>query len=197
MTLNIAIISKNAGLEGILSQHPVLSSVAFSSHNCIDDYKKAASGDELVILDADSEDEIPAGIFKDNSILYLSPKAIGKYHLSKPFRLMDLFTLLAQMVAEIGYSDDIAISGFKFSYTKKILSDEKQQIDLTEKEAEIIMVLLDARPNPMDKKELLNHVWGYDDNIDTHTLETHMYRLRKKIGEDKFIVTDKDGYKIT
>jgi hypothetical protein len=192
MALNVAIISKNDGLEALLSQHNVVHNVVFSTYDGIESY---ASGGDFVIFDGE-ESEVEKLDFGSNNVVYLFKKPEAKYHLSKPFRIADLFILLKKMIEEGTSFEEISVGAYKFNYAKKILSGGEKEINLTEKEAEIIMVLLDARPHAMDKKELLNSVWGYDDGIDTHTLETHMYRLRKKMGDGNFIITEKDGYKI-
>jgi hypothetical protein len=67
---------------------------------------------------------------------------------------------------------------------------------LTEKEVLILKALYDAK-RPLTKEDLLRYAWGYDNDIDTHTIETHMYRLRKKISPenpDSIIITLKEGY---
>ena len=79
------------------------------------------------------------------------------------------------------------------------ISFEKKDLRLTEREIEIILFL-----NSKDKSQsidvLQKEVWGYSENLETHTVETHVYRLRKKINEtfddSNFLVSSKDGYKI-
>ena len=71
---------------------------------------------------------------------------------------------------------------------------------LTEKEVQTIIYLLKAS-KPVSSLELQNDVWGYQSDLETHTVETHIYRLRKKFqnffNDNKFIISDKDGYKIS
>lgn len=71
-------------------------------------------------------------------------------------------------------------------------------IRLTEKEQNILLYLYDNKDRPVTKQDLLDHVWGYADGVETHTLETHIYRLRQKIETDPshpaFLITDGEGY---
>ena len=70
-------------------------------------------------------------------------------------------------------------------------------IILTEKEIQLIELLLD-NSKPISKSTILSTVWNYSADADTHTVETHIYRLRKKIidkfKDEKFILNNKDGY---
>jgi len=79
----------------------------------------------------------------------------------------------------------------------RILSDENKQLSLTEKEAEIILFLKNSKL-PVNINNLQENVWGYKNKLETHTVETHIYRLRKKIKEtfdnDSFISSVKSGY---
>ena len=71
---------------------------------------------------------------------------------------------------------------------------------LTEKEAAILRYLHRAEQQPVARETLLKHVWGYNANVTTHTLETHIYRLRQKIehnpAEAQLLVTEGGGYKL-
>ncbi|MCE2517618.1 MAG: winged helix-turn-helix domain-containing protein, partial [Alphaproteobacteria bacterium] len=72
-----------------------------------------------------------------------------------------------------------------------------KSLNLTEKEASIIKFLLRNRGEVVNKTELLEKVWGYNSSITTHTLETHIYRLRQKIGfvdDAPFLITKNNGY---
>jgi len=79
---------------------------------------------------------------------------------------------------------------------KKLLKKNNFTI-LTEKEIQLIELFLSAK-KPISKKNILSFVWNYSSNADTHTVETHIYRLRKKIKDkfldEDFILNDKDGY---
>ena len=79
------------------------------------------------------------------------------------------------------------------------LSQKNQHLKLTEKEANIIIFLLKSK-KPISVDQLQNDVWSYQPDLETHTVETHIYRLRKKIydqfSDNNFIISTKDGYKI-
>ena len=92
---------------------------------------------------------------------------------------------------------DIQVGEFKINMNSRILSDENKQLSLTEKEAEIILFLKNSEL-PVNINNLQENVWGYKNKLETHTVETHIYRLRKKIKEtfdnDSFISSVKSGY---
>ena len=72
--------------------------------------------------------------------------------------------------------------------------------DLTEKETELLKALVDAQEKPIASADILKQIWGYADGLETHTLQTHIYRLRQKLEDDpanpKFLITSNDGYKL-
>ena len=77
---------------------------------------------------------------------------------------------------------------------------KNRRIRLTEKEAAILKFLYRAGTRPVARQVLLNEVWGYNANVTTHTLETHIYRLRQKIEPDpanaRLLVTEGGGYRL-
>ena len=78
--------------------------------------------------------------------------------------------------------------------------DGGKSVTLTEKERDMILCIYRKTGHEIDKNELLSSVWGYGSNIETHTLETHIYRLRQKVESDpsqpKWLVTTDKGYKL-
>jgi len=114
--------------------------------------------------------------------------------IEKPFRCSYLEKIIFQQIKN-NSSKCISLKEFKFFPSKKILIDNKNmEIKLTEKESAILMFLHDKLNQIVSKKTLLNEVWGYKDEVTTHTLETHLYYLRKKLRDEKFISTRKGGY---
>ena len=83
----------------------------------------------------------------------------------------------------------------KFYPIKKLLVNSSNlEIRLTEKETDILLFFYNSANKVISKDMLLNKVWGYGDRVTTHTLETHLYHLRKKLENDKLITTEKGGY---
>ncbi|PJB72551.1 MAG: DNA-binding response regulator, partial [Alphaproteobacteria bacterium CG_4_9_14_3_um_filter_47_13] len=80
----------------------------------------------------------------------------------------------------------------------RLESDNKASTALTEKECALLLRLHEQRGDVVDRSTLLNDIWGYKDGIETHTLETHIYRLRQKIEKDPaqptLLITCDQGY---
>src|SRR5690606_35379916 len=93
------------------------------------------------------------------------------------------------------YKEQVIQKNVKFIFEKQILLYDGNEIYLTEKEAELINTLIKSN-GALSKTEILNNVWNYGEGIATNTLETHIYRLRKKLHGVNLIVTNKNGYTI-
>jgi len=91
----------------------------------------------------------------------------------------------------------IIIKGYELNLNSKFFSKDNLKLKLTEKEIEIILYLNDKKIKH-NVEDLQKNIWGYAANIETHTVETHIYRLRKKISDlfkdEKFILSHKNGY---
>ena len=91
----------------------------------------------------------------------------------------------------------IIIKGYELNLNSKFFSKDNLKLKLTEKEIEIILYLNDKKIKH-NVADLQKNIWGYAANMETHTVETHIYRLRKKISDlfkdEKFILSDKNGY---
>ena len=89
---------------------------------------------------------------------------------------------------------------YKMDSADFMLYGNEKSIKLTEKEAALLIVLMESPDYTADRKSLLREVWHYSDKVETHTLETHIYRLRQKIEENpaepKIILTEGDGYRL-
>ena len=94
---------------------------------------------------------------------------------------------------------DISIGDYKLNLNSRKINKEGITIDLTEREINLILFLKDSKTS-VKVEQLQKKVWDYGVDLDTHTVETHIYRLRKKIHEkfsdNNFIISTKDGYKI-
>ena len=119
--------------------------------------------------------------------------------LVKPFRLAVLLARVNAYLRSHEREDDPEekIGPYVFRPNAKILVDGENRIRLTEKETEILRFLKRAG-NVVSRETLLHEVWGYNPDISTHTLETHIYRLRKKIATEsgEILVTDEGGYRL-
>ena len=91
----------------------------------------------------------------------------------------------------------VMIKGYELNLNSKFFSKDNLNLKLTEKEIEIILYLNDTKIKH-NVADLQKNIWHYSSNIETHTVETHIYRLRKKISDlfkdKKFILSDKNGY---
>ena len=118
-------------------------------------------------------------------------ESIGKhYFIKKPFRVHHLNRTISTILAKISNSNKVTstIGPFTFFPLKKaIMLGGKTRVELTDKEVDILKCLINAGEEPVDKNELLKQVWNYSSDITTHTLETHIYRLRQKLEIDPSI----------
>ena len=127
-----------------------------------------------------------------------------KYHyIEKPFKVQQFIKKIDFILAKISGSSDIthAIGPFVFFPEKKvIILNNQTKIELTEKEAGILKCLLSTDKEIVDRDTILKQVWDYKPSVSTHTLETHIYRLRKKLEIDqsipRLIISKGGGFKI-
>ena len=122
-------------------------------------------------------------------------------HIEKPFRFADLLARLNLHLSRHAASDDlpVAIGPYLFRPGAKLLTQGARKVRLTEKETDILKFLHNAGTT-VAREILLHEVWGYNPTVTTHTLETHIYRLRRKIesgvGEAKILLTEGGGYRL-
>lgn len=125
-------------------------------------------------------------------------------YVTKPFRLGVLLARIRSQLRQHEQSEDAVFSlgPYSFRPSAKVLVDEEQdrKIRLTEKETAILKYLYRAGEKPVGRDQLLGEVWGYNAGVTTHTLETHVYRLRQKIEKDpshaEILVTEPGGYRL-
>jgi DNA-binding response OmpR family regulator len=124
-------------------------------------------------------------------------------YVTKPFRFAVLLARIRAQLRQHEQSEDatFTVGPYTFKPSQKLLLDDKGgKIRLTEKEAAIIRYLYRADQKVVTRDVLLEEVWGYNSGVTTHTLETHVYRLRQKIEADpsnaEILVTESGGYKI-
>ncbi len=122
----------------------------------------------------------------------------------KPFRLSVLLARLRAQLRQHEQSEDAVfiIGPYTFRPSAKLLThgETKMKVHLTEKETSILKFLYRSGSNVVERETLLREVWGYNARVDTHTLETHFYRLRQKIEVDpsnpEILVTEPGGYRL-
>jgi len=121
----------------------------------------------------------------------------------KPFRFSVLLARIRAQLRQHEHSEDavFTIGRFTFRPSAKLLLDERgSKIRLTEKETSILKYLYRAGERVITRDVLLREVWGYNAGVTTHTLETHIYRLRQKIERNptsaELLVTEGGGYKL-
>jgi DNA-binding response OmpR family regulator len=123
-------------------------------------------------------------------------------YVTKPFRFAVLMARVHAHLRSHGHSEDAQyrIGPYTFRPSAKLLIDEAaKKIRLTEKETNILK-FLHRSGETVPRETLLHEVWGYNPAVTTHTLETHIYRLRQKIEADpsraRLLVTESGGYRL-
>ncbi len=125
-------------------------------------------------------------------------------YVTKPFRLSVLLARLRAQLRQHQQSEDavFTIGPYSFRPSAKLLLEagSNKKVRLTEKEAAILKYLYRAGEKVVGRETLLNEVWGYNAGVTTHTLETHVYRLRQKIEADPskavILITEPGGYRL-
>ena len=120
-------------------------------------------------------------------------------YLELPANLKEINAVIENAFAKSKFSKNssIVIKNYLLNKNEKKLYKQKDFIILTEKEIQLLELFLDKK-KPISKENILSTVWNYSADADTHTVETHIYRLRKKINDkfidQKFILNNKTGY---
>jgi len=121
----------------------------------------------------------------------------------KPFKFSVLLARIRAHLRSHEASEDAVyqIGPYEFRPSMRVLIDATQKkVRLTDKETSILRYLYRSGEKPVGRDELLREVWGYNANVTTHTLETHIYRLRQKIEPDaqspKLLITETGGYRL-
>ena len=126
-------------------------------------------------------------------------KINNSQHIFYPFNIYDLVEKINTELIKQKYNDQsfIKILNYSLDINSRIISNASGSLKLTEREVDIILFLNDHK-KPQKVNILQNQVWKYSSELETHTVETHIYRLRKKIidkfKDDNFILSDENGY---
>ena len=108
-------------------------------------------------------------------------------YVGKPFRFVVLLARIRAQLRQYESSEDAEFQVGTYTFrpaSKNLVGADGAKLRLTEKEAAILRYLHRAEQQPVARETLLKHVWGYNSNVTTHTLETHIYRLRQKIEDN-------------
>lgn len=124
-------------------------------------------------------------------------------YVAKPFKFLVLLARIRAQLRQHEQSEDAVfqLGQYTFKPAQKLLLDAKEKkVRLTEKETNILKYLYRAQSSVVARDVLLHEVWGYNAGVTTHTLETHIYRLRQKIEADpshaRLLVTESGGYRL-
>jgi DNA-binding response OmpR family regulator len=145
----------------------------------------------IMLTAADSEDDTITGL-----------NAGANDYVTKPFRMAVLLARVRAHLRQHSQSDDaiFIIGPYKFHPAAKLLQADQKKIRLTEKETAILKYLYRVGNKTVSRETLLGEVWGYSAGVTTHTLETHIYRLRQKIEPDPtqsaILITEPGGYRL-
>ena len=136
-----------------------------------------------------------------NKILFLTKEKKNNQHIAYPIQIKNLIEKINIKLIKQKYNNQsyLKVSNYILNLNSRIISKNNNSLKLTEKEINIILFLNDHK-NPQKVSILQNQVWGYLSELETHTVETHIYRLRKKINDhfndSNFIISTDDGYLI-
>ena len=124
-------------------------------------------------------------------------------YVTKPYRFDVLLARIRVQLRDYEHSEGAVfrLGDYEFRPAAKMLLDPQgRKVRLTEKETSILKYLYRAGEKPVSREELLAEVWGYNAGVTTHTLETHVYRLRQKIETDpasaRLLLTEAGGYRL-
>jgi len=161
---------------------------------------------DIILFHKDALKDTDQKLFIDNSksikICASKKKELlnnGDTNLELPINLKEINTIIENIAAKSKFSKNssIEIKNYLLNKNEKKLSKLDNFVILTEKEIQLLELFL-SKKKPISKDNILSTVWNYSVDADTHTVETHIYRLRKKINEkfmdEKFILNNKDGY---
>jgi DNA-binding response OmpR family regulator len=221
----ILVVDDDTDLRGLLCEQLELHEefAAQGASNATDGLRMAKeSRPDLILLDVDLPDMdgrealklmrssgvsapvvmLTAAAGDSDTILGLESGANA--YVTKPFKFNVLLAHIRAQLRSHEQSEDAVfqIGPYEFRPAAKMLLDAKaKKIRLTDKETNILKYLYRAGSKVISREELLTEVWGYNAGVTTHTLETHVYRLRQKIEPDptgpKILITEAGGYRLS
>ena len=197
----IAIIANNQNLLDLLEESFLLYgkfSISIFTNNSILDLIEKANNTNALIVSIDILDKLDRkylnffrenekkSIFlinkEDKKDILLEKQIKPKSIINIPLSISNVIQIIEGLIREeANKMNDIIIGNFSLDVVGRKISLNKINEKLTEKETEILWKLLNKIDHRIPQKELLKEIWGYDESIETRTLETHIYRIRKKL----------------
>ena len=197
----IAIIANNQNLLDLLEESFLLYgkfSISIFTNNSILDLIKKADNTNVLLVSIDILDNLDKkylnffrenekkSIFlinkEDKKDILLEKQIKPKSIINIPLSISNIIQIIESLIREeANKMNDIIIGNFSLDVVGRKISLNKINEKLTEKETEILWKLLNKIDHRIPQKEFLKEIWGYDENIETRTLETHIYRIRKKL----------------
>ena len=197
----IAIISNNQNLLDLLEESFLLYgkfSISIFTNNSILDLIKKVENTNVLLVSVDILDNLDKkylnffrenekkSIFlinkEDKKDILLEKQIKPKSIINIPLSISNVIQIIEGLIREeANKMNDIIIGNFSLDVVGRKISLNKINEKLTEKETEILWKLLNKIDHRIPQKELLKEIWGYDESIETRTLETHIYRIRKKL----------------
>ena len=197
----IAIIANNQNLLDLLEESFLLYgkfSISIFTNNSILDLIKKVDNTNVLLVSIDILDNLDKkylnffrenekkSIFlinkEDKKDILLEKQIKPKSIINIPLSISNVIHIIEGLIRdEANKMNDIIIGNFSLDVVGRKISLNKINEKLTEKETEILWKLLNKIDHRIPQKEFLKEIWGYDENIETRTLETHIYRIRKKL----------------
>jgi len=200
--LNVLVLGSASFISTLVELKPYLK---FNLYEGFTSKNKDKTNLDIVICHEEKEFDAKQDNLNNKSILKIlaskNKSKVSNYDgfLNLPTSLNEINSIVEQTISKKIFSKNssILIKDYLLNKNEKKLIKDKNFIILTEKEIQLLDLFL-AQNKPISKNKILSLVWNYSSEADTHTVETHIYRLRKKINDKfsdlKFILNNKEGY---
>ncbi len=178
----------------IIFEHPIL-------FNILNEISEVLNF-ELIQTDRNHLNDIEKKLTSDFLVISKDQNSVKSNHLilkNLPLKITKLVELLNVefLKKKFNLQSDLTIGPYNLNLNSRQISRESVKLNLTEREGNLI-IFLNKSTSPVSVDTLQKEVWEYGSDLETHTVETHIYRLRKKIKEkfndDNFIISSKEGY---
>ena len=196
--LNVLILGPKSFISTLNELKPFLKFIPHTNDSCI-------KYDVILFHREALEDKFNKELLNKSNVLKIcainkkEKKSREENYLELPTTLKQLNSIVENVSVKKKFNENssIKINDYTLDKNEKKLTKESNFVILTEKEIQLLE-LFSNHKKPISKEKILSSVWHYSSDADTHTVETHIYRLRKKINnkfiDDKFILNNKEGY---